>query len=268
MKAILTFLMLVIVILLVLNELAQRLVIPARWAWHWDLNPKKTFPVLEVSPTWKTDKIPKIIHQTAPADESQWHPAWIECQKTWKEKFPDYEYKMWTDEDIEELIKTKYEWFWPTYQGYSKKVRKTQDAARCIILYEYGGIYADMDYECIENFMDQIPDGKVSISEDRFIGRWCHGSHYLNALMMGPPKHPFWNYVMANLELFKYGRNPLWSTACHIIEESVRDCPESMFNALSYADYTDGGKWARHLCTATWVQPELREIQRAVYFNA
>lgn len=258
------FVLVMLSLVLLLNELAQRLIIPANWAFHFDLNPKKTFPVLEVSPTWKTDKVPKIIHQTAPADEARWHPAWFECQKTWKEKFPEFEYKMWTDEDIEELIKTKYEWFYPTWKGYDRNIKRI-DTARYFILYEYGGIYADMDYECLDNFMDQIPDGKVSISEDKFVGRWYHGSHYLNALMISPSRHPFWNYVIANLELYKYGRNPLWSTACHIIAEAADDCPDSMFNPLNYAEYTDGQKWARHLCTASWVPPGLREIQQTTY---
>lgn len=253
-----------IVIVLVLNELAQRLIIPARWAWHFDLNPRKTFPVLEVSPTWKTDKIPKIIHQTAPADESKWHPVWFECQKTWKEKFPDFEYRMWTDEDMDEFIKTKYEWFWPTFKGYDHKIKRI-DAARYFILYEYGGIYADMDYECLDNFMEEIPDGKVSVSQDKFSNKMWFDLTHLNALMASPAKHPFWNYVMTNLELYKYGRNPLWVTGPHIIDEARRDCPESMFNSLNYDDYTDGAKWARHYATTSWVPSGRREIQKAIY---
>lgn len=259
------FVIVIVALVLIINELAQRLVVPPGWAWHFDLNPKKTFPTLEVSPTWKTDKIPKIIHQTAPADEARWHPAWVECQKTWKEKFPDFEYKMWTDEDLDELILTKYEWFWPTYKGYDRKIKRI-DAARYFIMYEYGGIYADMDYECIENFMEEIPDGKVSVSQDKFHHRWNTGSDYLNALMISPAKHPFWNYAISNLELYKYGRNPLWATGPHIIDESVRDCPASMFNGLSYEEYTNGKKWARHLCTTSWVPTGMREVQRAVYF--
>jgi mannosyltransferase OCH1-like enzyme len=55
-------------------------------------------------------RIPKIIHQTAPADRSKWHAIWTPCQKSWRTQFPDWEYKMWTDEDLEDLIKTKYSW--------------------------------------------------------------------------------------------------------------------------------------------------------------
>jgi mannosyltransferase OCH1-like enzyme len=259
------FVVVIVALVLLLNELAQRLIVPQAWAWLFDLNPKKTFPTLEFSPTWKTDKVAKIIHQTAPADEAKWHPVWVDCQKTWKEKFPDFEYKMWTDEDMDEFILTKYEWFWPTYKAYDHKIKRI-DAARYFIMYEYGGIYADMDYECIENFMEEIPDGKVSISQDKFTGSWWCGASHLNALMASPPKHPFWNYTISNLELYKYGRNPLWVTGPHIVEEARMDCPESMFNSLNYNEYTNGAKWAKHHCTTTWVPAGRREIQQAIYF--
>ena len=46
--------------------------------------------------------IPKIIHQTAPADKSKWHPIWEICQNSWKENFPspEYSYKFWNDDDL------------------------------------------------------------------------------------------------------------------------------------------------------------------------
>jgi mannosyltransferase OCH1-like enzyme len=37
--------------------------------------------------------IPKIIHQTGPVSE-KWHPIWKECRENWKNKFPDFEYKI------------------------------------------------------------------------------------------------------------------------------------------------------------------------------
>ena len=67
--------------------------------------------------SYNSGEIPKIIHQTAMSDKSKWHPVWKQCQKTWFEKFPDYEYMMWTDEDSEEFIRDEYPWFYETYMG-------------------------------------------------------------------------------------------------------------------------------------------------------
>ena len=49
------------------------------------------------------DNIPHIIHQTAPADKSKWKQDWYICQESWKKNFPDWEYKLWTDEDNDNI---------------------------------------------------------------------------------------------------------------------------------------------------------------------
>lgn len=167
------------------------------------------------------EKIPKIIHQTAPADKSKWHPLWEPCQKTWKEKFPGWEYKFWSDEDLDALIATKYPWFLETYNGYDKKIKKI-DAARYFILYEHGGVYADMDFECINNFEHVLPGDKVSIAESPYKndGR---GETHQNALMASPPKHPFWEKVFSLLEENKHRNDVLYATGPQIIVKAVKE---------------------------------------------
>lgn len=139
------------------------------------------------------ETIPKIIHQTAPADKSKWHKEWYECQESWKKHFPDFEYKMWSDEDNLKLIETDYPWFLETYNKYPKNINRV-DMIRYFILDKYGGIYADMDYMCIKNFYDQLPKGKVSISESPY----KQNEYLQNALMCSPKKHPFWMKVINN----------------------------------------------------------------------
>ena len=173
-----------------------------------------------------TSGIPKIIHQTAPADKSKWHPLWEPCQKTWMEKFPEWEYKFWSDEDLDALISTKYPWFLETYNGYNKKIKKI-DAARYFILYEHGGLYADMDFECINNFEHLLPQDKVSIAESPYKndGR---GETHQNALMASPPKHPFWEKVFELLEKNKKKNDVLYATGPQIIVQAINDDPDSV----------------------------------------
>merc|ERR1719487_1439113 len=45
---------------------------------------------------------------------------------------------------------------------------ETADAGRYCILWKYGGIYADLDYEATRNFYDQLPSGKVSLDESPY----------------------------------------------------------------------------------------------------
>lgn len=138
--------------------------------------------------------IPKIIHQSGPEDKNKWPPSWIIYQQSWKDKFPDFEYKFWNDEDIENLILTKYNWFYNTYKNYDENIKRI-DASRYFILHQYGGLYTDMDYECVNNFWNKIDQDVVSFAESGELSV----SPIENALMISPEKDPFWEFVFFRL---------------------------------------------------------------------
>jgi mannosyltransferase OCH1-like enzyme len=171
--------------------------------------------------------VPKIIHQTAPRDKAKWNPIWEPCQNTWRRHFPDYEYRMWYDEDLDNLIKTKYEWFYPTYSAYPDKINRI-DAARYFILYEYGGIYADMDYECMKNFEHLIPVGKACATESPWS---ADREKYQNSLMISPPKHPFWEKVFVDLEEHKNDSHAIFVAGPEVIHR-VADANPELFESL------------------------------------
>jgi mannosyltransferase OCH1-like enzyme len=189
--------------------------------------------------------IPKIIHQTAPANKTKWHPLWNICQPSWLRHFPDWKYKLWTDEDLETLIKEHFPWFYPTYIGYDQHIKRI-DAARYFVLYKHGGMYADMDFECINNFEHLIPDGKVSIAESP---HWNDGRNetHQNALMISPVEHPFWINVFILLENNKHLRpgmlpkkfsDVLYATGPQIIVQAIRDTASDNFvHTLPYAKF-------------------------------
>jgi mannosyltransferase OCH1-like enzyme len=129
---------------------------------------------------------------------------------------------MWTDEDLDNLIKTKFEWFYPTYIGYPKKIMRI-DSARYFILYEYGGIYADMDFECVKNFEHLIPTGKAFAAETPWD---TIGEVYQNALMGSPAKHEFWNKVFADLLQYHKEKDVLHATGPEVIHRVADENPE------------------------------------------
>jgi mannosyltransferase OCH1-like enzyme len=106
--------------------------------------------------------IPKIIHQIwinfgvkkdnpIPEMYKQWNLSWQEIH-------PDWEYILWDDEKIENLIeKTEYI---NLYNLCVYPVQKT-DIARIVILYHYGGLYVDMDMECLRPFDNYIKNQMV-----------------------------------------------------------------------------------------------------------
>lgn len=227
-----------------------------------------------VSPSWATDAVPRLIHQTAPSDPSKWHALWPLCQRTWREKFPDYEYKLWSDEDIDQFMKTRFPEFYPSFVGFRYQIQRV-DAFRYFLLYDIGGIYVDMDYQCVQPFGHLLPNGRVSIAENT---HWPE--RFQNALMASPPKHPFWRHVFAALlKSYTQQMHPskfhsvLYTAGPGMLEMAWQGCPPEFLNALPKEQFSfyekedsallmkrktleaivDPNVFAAHHCTVMWV---------------
>lgn len=95
--------------------------------------------------------IPKIIHQILlphhmTDNKNVWEKsAWMRA--TWKEKHPDWEYRLWTStEELEgKLIAGD------IYKANKNPAHKA-DILRYEILHAIGGIYADIDVACLRSF--------------------------------------------------------------------------------------------------------------------
>lgn len=100
--------------------------------------------------------IPKVIHHSAPTRE-HWNYIWTICFETWKEHFPEPEYKhvMWDDEAIDRFMEEKFPDHLDFYNSLPFHIVRL-DFFRFALLYEEGGIYADMDMYCVRNFYDEL----------------------------------------------------------------------------------------------------------------
>jgi mannosyltransferase OCH1-like enzyme len=94
-------------------------------------------------------KIPKIIHQIYedPAGPTE---MLLELAASWKEHHPDWEYRFWGKAAIEEFMMEFFPGLIRTYNEFKYPVQRW-DAIRYLILYQMGGLYIDLDYECIES---------------------------------------------------------------------------------------------------------------------
>ena len=93
--------------------------------------------------------VPKVIHQTAPADRSRWHVAWDRLRRTWASacKAADgYRHPLWDDEDLRELVENYAPEYADVYTAYPAPIYRV-DFARVLLLLAFGGVYADMDVE-------------------------------------------------------------------------------------------------------------------------
>ncbi len=95
-------------------------------------------------------RIPKIIHQIwlgSPLPQE-----FIALQQSWIDHHlgRDWMYKLWTDEDVAQLQLYNQE-FYDDTDNYGVK----SDILRWELLFNYGGVYIDMDYECLRS-LDEL----------------------------------------------------------------------------------------------------------------
>lgn len=89
--------------------------------------------------------IPKKIHQIWLGSDLP--ENYNKLINTWKFFHPDWEYKLWTDKDIEDLNLYNIDLYNKT-KNYGEK----SDILRYEILHRYGGLYVDCDFECLKPF--------------------------------------------------------------------------------------------------------------------
>lgn len=88
--------------------------------------------------------IPKIIHQIWLGDEK---PPY-RLMETWEAMHPDWEYKLWTDENIKDVIELL-----PQYHEIEEYCGKA-DILRYQILHKFGGVFIDADSQCLRRLDD------------------------------------------------------------------------------------------------------------------
>ncbi len=139
-------------------------------------------------------KIPKVIHQT-------WKDTCIpeEFQSfsfSWMNHHPDWEYRLWTNVDNRNFISEDHHWFLPFYDNYQLDIQRA-DAVRYFILYTYGGMYVDLDFECFKRVEPLLNNRECVLALEP--ERHCrnHGVERIisNAFMASTPSHPFFYAV-------------------------------------------------------------------------
>jgi mannosyltransferase OCH1-like enzyme len=153
--------------------------------------------------------LPKIIHQFAPADTSKWDPKWKICQTSWfralKASRTTYEYRMWTDENLDAFVRKRYPHLHEIYCQYPYHIMRI-DFARYLVLFTFGGLYADMDYEIVAESVDDVFDVLSEVNVSLVESPWKQNETCQNSLMASPEGHPFWNYVVQ--EAIRHSKNP------------------------------------------------------------
>lgn len=146
-------------------------------------------------------KIPKIIHQfwegkngDPPRD------ILLKFAGTWKEENPNWEYRLWNCKTSEPLLLEYFPWFIDRYNSFRYDVQRW-DAIRYLILFKLGGVYADMDYECLEP-LDWLQGNKnCCLGLDPPEHNYMFNKSFIisNAFMAVVPEHPFFQCIIKEI---------------------------------------------------------------------
>lgn len=152
--------------------------------------------------------IPKIVHQVWEGRTST-IPKYLETlSRSWKELNPDYEYHLWGDDEMVTMVKQNYPHMWKIYDSFPEDVQRW-DTIRYMILSQFGGIYADLDSECLESldklleeksccFGIEPPQHAKNVGVNCLIG---------NAFMAAVPNQPFFDVVLSEIMNYKSIKN-------------------------------------------------------------
>ena len=106
--------------------------------------------------------IPKILHFIW-VGPNQLLPKYMKCIETWKIMHSNWLIKIWTDDNIKELYFDNRDIF-DKADNYGMK----SDILRYEILYREGGVYIDIDYECLQSIENIINSCKFFTNQAQF----------------------------------------------------------------------------------------------------
>lgn len=173
--------------------------------------------------------IPKLIHQT-------WHsPVYMSdagSPESWKTFNPDWSYRLWTDGDLEGFVAEEYPDFLDLYRSYPNPVQRA-DLGRYMLLHRFGGIYADMDTDCLASFDPIAGEDRVILCEEpRAHWEPAHrvgmSRFFFNGTMASPAGHPFWKHVIDMTWKCRHARTKdvLASTGPLVFSSAILSWPE------------------------------------------
>jgi mannosyltransferase OCH1-like enzyme len=91
-------------------------------------------------------KIPKIIHQIWLG--SKFPELYKNITQKWLDLHPSWKYILWDDINVKSLFPLHNQAYFDAAKNFAEK----SDILRYEILYRFGGLYVDIDYECLKPF--------------------------------------------------------------------------------------------------------------------
>lgn len=108
--------------------------------------------------------IPKKIHQIWWQGEDHLPAKFQKWQLSWKKLHPSWEYHLWTEEKMLEFVQKYEPQIFPYYSSWPLPMSRA-DAFRYMVLKHLGGVYIDMDIECLRPIDFWTEDASLLLSK-------------------------------------------------------------------------------------------------------
>jgi mannosyltransferase OCH1-like enzyme len=144
-------------------------------------------------------KIPQIIHQIWWQGKDSILANYPDYRQSWIDKHPTYQYMFWDEGSIKHLVSSYPKEVQTCFESLPHMIQKI-DMAKFLILFKHGGLYADVDSECLKPFTVLL-NSKANIILTEVNVDWIGlfiaysrliGKALQNCLMGGSAHHPFW----------------------------------------------------------------------------
>ncbi len=220
--------------------------------------------------------IPKIIIQTWKSNEiPEKYNADIESVKKMN---PDYKYIFFTDDDIENFLKTNYPDWYTIYQKLPIKIQKI-DFFRYVAVYHYGGFYLDLDMTGLKS-LDPLLNMGCVFPIDQYIGNcddfrftdFCNrgqnfllGQYAFGASQFNPFVKELVENIASNIDKYIQDEKTIYeghigynlyvykSTGPDFVTEIYVKSPyKNDIKILHYPEHQYFGEYAKHNFYGTW----------------
>ena len=218
--------------------------------------------------------IPKIIHQIwfrpEGKEEEPLPGDFLKWVESWKTIHPNWDYVLWDRSLCDTFVAERFPECLDLYNSFPKNIYRI-DFVRCLILSLLGGVYVDMDFECLKPFDDLVDDSVRGF----FVGlhKAPPNKTVSNALIASAPQHPVMTDFISLLVkkgINSKSKTPLLVTGPTVLTRIVRKYQDDPSVTIFDKDYFYPFSWekrnpdnkitentyARHYWVSLWRKPE------------
>lgn len=144
--------------------------------------------------------IPKKIHQVYFPWNGPFEliPIFVKSRQLFQDMHPDWEYKLWGEEDALKLVEDHAPHLLQFYRDMRFNIQRV-DFIKFLILKVHGGFYCDLDSHCIQSFEPLRSKRFILHTLKHLIPK--HHEYVQNDFMASEPDFKFWDIIFTELPI-------------------------------------------------------------------